>query len=351
MRPNPDFWSGRPVCVTGGTGFLGHHLVRQLLDLRADVCVLALEPAGEHPIHSEPVRSVYGDVRDIEVVRRAAAGCRVLFHTAGVVAMGQAADRMQAVHVEGTRNVLAAAPAEARIVHTSSLVAVGAARDGSPVTEQSNFDPCLERLAYVRAKRAAEELALAAARERDVVVTNPTYMVGPDDHEASVMGRFCVRYWKGGIAFAPPGGFNLVDVRDVAGGHLLAAEHGRPGRRYILGGADQLFPAFLAMLARAAGYRPRATPRLSRWPFALLAGLSACRSRLTGRQGFLTLDHARLSRVCWFARSDRAASELGYSARPLLGSLTDAHRWYQAQGKLGLRGFARWWMRPQESAA
>ena len=70
-----------------------------------------------------------------------------------------------------------------------------------------------------------------------------------------------------------------------------------------------------------------------------------------GRQAFLTFDHVRLNRVCWFARSDRAASELGYSARPLLESLADAHHWYQARGKLGLRGLCRWWMRPTESAA
>src|SRR4051794_28422031 len=162
-------------------------------------------------------------------------------------------------------------------------------------------------------------------------------MVGPDDHEGSVMGRVCVRYWNGRIPLAPPGGFNLVDVRDVACGHLLAAEYGRPGRRFLLGGEDHRFPTFLSLLARAAGYRPRATPRLPRWAFTLLAGLSACRTRLTGRQGFLTLDHARLHRVCWFANSDRAASELGFSARPLLDSLTDAHHWYQTRGKLNLR--------------
>jgi len=259
---------------------------------------------------------------------------------------------MHAVHVEGTRNVLAAVPPEVRVVHTSSLVAVGATASGEPVTEQSDFDARLVRLPYVRAKRAAEELALEAAeRGHDVVVTNPAYMVGPDDHEGSIMGRFCVRYWNGHIPIAPPGGFNLVDVRDVARGHLLAAEYGRPGRRFLLGGEDHLFPSFLSLLARAAGYRPRLTPRLPRWAFTLLARLSACRAHLTGRQGFLSLDHARLSQVCWFARSDRAASELGFSARPLLESLTDAYRWYQASGKLNLRGFSRWWMRPQGTAA
>src|SRR5262249_13650759 len=163
------------------TGFLGYHLVRQLLDLGASVCVLALPPAPEHPIHQDPVRGVYGDVRDWDVVRRAVAESRVIFHTAGVVAMRPAAAHTQPAHIEGTHNVLAAAPSDARIVHTSSLVAVGATRSGEPLTEESPFDARLERLSYVRAKRAAEELALEAAeRGGNVVVTNPAYMVGPE---------------------------------------------------------------------------------------------------------------------------------------------------------------------------
>src|SRR5262249_4658270 len=109
-RPDPRFWTGLPVCVTGGTGFLGYHLVRQLLDLGADVRVLALPPAREHPIHHDPVRAAYGDVRDSDVVGEAVAGCRVIFHAAGVVAMGPVAKQMETPHIEGTCNVLAAAP-------------------------------------------------------------------------------------------------------------------------------------------------------------------------------------------------------------------------------------------------
>src|SRR5439155_20560421 len=114
---------------------------------------------------------------------------------------------------------------------------------------------------YVRAKRAAEQAALNAARGgQDVVVVNPGYLLGPDDHEPSVMGRMCVRAWKGRLPLAAPGGYNLVDVRDVAVGHLLAAEHGQSGQRYILGGENLRIQDFLRRLATVAGLRPRAGP-------------------------------------------------------------------------------------------
>jgi dihydroflavonol-4-reductase len=93
-----------------------------------------------------------------------------------------------------------------------------------------------------------------------VVVTNPGHLIGPDDFEPSVIGRFCIRFWKGRIPLASGGGLNVVDVRDVARGHLLAAEHGRAGHRYILGGENRTFRSFLAKLAAVAGMRPRALP-------------------------------------------------------------------------------------------
>src|SRR5947209_20118905 len=128
-RPNPRFWAGRPVCVTGGTGLLGYHLVRQLQQLGARVRLLALPPSASHPVHGNPwVECVFGDVLDAAVVRRAVAGAAVVFHTAGIVSVwGPGLERMRAVHETGTRNVLAAAR-DAVVVHTSSIFAVGGSR-------------------------------------------------------------------------------------------------------------------------------------------------------------------------------------------------------------------------------
>jgi dihydroflavonol-4-reductase len=350
MAPNPNFWAGRPVCVTGGTGFLGYHLVRQLLDLRARVRVLALPPAPDHPLLREArVEIVPGDVRDADVVRRAVADRDVIFHTAGLVAVwGPALQRMHEVHIQGTRQVLSAAAPAALVVHTSSVVAVGATRDGLPLTEDARFNLDGLCVDYVHAKRAAEEEALAAAdRGQHVVVVNPGYLIGPEDHEASVMGRLCERFWKGRVLFAPPGGVNLVDVRDVARGHLLAAEHGQPGRRYILGGENHTCAQFLHLLAQTCGLRPRALPRLPNWALTLFALVAHGRAWLKGKEPYPSLQQVRLNRYHWFYHSDRAVAELGYRARPLWETLADTYRWFAERGRLGLRGLNRWWMRPQ----
>src|SRR5204862_4021175 len=133
---------------------------------------------------------------------------------------GPAAGRDLTAHVEGVRRVIDALPAGARLVLTSSLVAVGATRTGEVLDEDSPFTLGHLRVGYVRAKRTAEAEALAA-RGADVVVVNPGYLLGPDDPGPSVMGRVCVWFWRGRIPVAAPGGLNCADVRDVADGHLL----------------------------------------------------------------------------------------------------------------------------------
>lgn len=350
MEPSPSFWAGRRVCVTGDTGFLGGHLVRQLLALGASVHGFSLPSRPDHPLLGEPrVLRVEGDLLDLPAVRRAVAGSSVIFHTAGLVATGgPALARMHAVHVDGTRNVLVAADPGARVVHTSSLVAVGASAVGEPVTEDWPFNLQHLRVAYVQAKRAAEEMALqAAARGQTVIVTNPSYLVGPEDHDHSVMGRLCQRFWKGRLPAAFPGGLNLVDVRDVARGHLLAGEHGLPGRRYLLGGEDCSWRDFLQMLAHVAGYRPRRLPTLPSWQIPVLAGLATVRAWLTGKEPYPSWQDARILRWFWYCCSDRARRELGYHSRPLLQTLSDTYRWYSAIQGNHLHGINRWWLRPR----
>src|SRR5262245_52201231 len=244
-------WRGLPVCVTGGTGFLGIHIVKQLVQAGARVTVHALEPRQNHPLFDIPnLTYVFGDINDLPSVQRAVRDSAVIFHTAAIVALcGPALQRMHEVNVAGTRNVLESAPVGARIVHTSSMVTVGASRDGEPVTEDAPFNLNRVDLPYVHTKRAAERLALAAAAQgRDVVVTNPGFLVGPEDHLRSVMFRLCSRFWRARLLAAAPGGFSLADVRDVAAGHLLAAQHGASGRRYLLAGANHTLHDFLKML-------------------------------------------------------------------------------------------------------
>jgi dihydroflavonol-4-reductase len=346
--PDPASWQDRDVCVTGGGGFLGYHLVEQLLALGARVRVLALAPPDSHPLRSQSrVECFFGDVRDRALVQRAVAGCQVILHTAAVVGLsGPALRDMHAIGVEGTRNVLAAAGYGARIVHTSSIVAVGGTRRGAALAEDNPFPPETLGIAYVRAKRAAEEVALAAAGCQDVVVVNPGYLVGPQDYGPTEMGRFCLRVWKGRLPVAVPGGINVVDVRDVARGHLLAAEHGVAGRRYILGGEDCTWAALMRLLAQVAGLRPRWLPRLPSWLLRPVAAAATGLAWTTGKQPYPSFQHVRLGRFFWFARSDRATRELGYRPRPLLASLADTYLWFRARARWQLRRLNAWWMRP-----
>lgn len=349
MKPNPRFWAGKPVCVTGGAGFLGYHLVRQLRALDAKVMVLTLPPGPEHPLHADrDIGAVFGDIRDASVVRRGLADCAVIFHAAGVVAVaGPALKQVHSVHVEGTRQTLAAAAPDAMVVHTSSVVTIGASRTGDVLTEDSPFNLGRVRVDYIHAKRAAEQLALTAAgRGQRVVVVNPAYLLGPEDYERSELGRFCARFWKGQLWFAPPCGYNFVDVRDVATGHLLAAEYGRPGRRYILGGDNQTFRSFVGLLADTARLKPRGLIALSPAALTSVAGAMEAAAWLTGKTPFPSLQQARLNRYHWFYRCDRASRELGYSPRPLVQTLTETYGWHTRRDQPALRALQRWWLRP-----
>jgi dihydroflavonol-4-reductase len=275
-------------------------------------------------------------VRDPEAVGRALHDCDVVFHTAGTVAVwGPALRELRSIHVEGTQNVLRALPAHARLVHTSSVVAVGAARDFSVLSETSPFQLQALKIDYVQAKKAAEDLALAAAKEgRDVVVVNPGYLIGPDDYEGSIMGRFCLRCFKGKVPLVPPGAMNFADVRDVALGHILAAERGAPGRRYILGGENLTIVEFARALARIGGRGSRWSFRMPHWLHYLIACGSELRARVLQREPYPSMQHVRLNRYHWYCSSDRADAELGYHHRPLTETLEDMHEWYCGEGFL-----------------
>ena len=347
MQPNRDFWSNRCVCVLGGTGFLGYHLSRQLYDLGAQVRVFGLPPSDQHPLRNDRDLDVrYGDVLNLKQVREDVSGCSVVFNAAGVVTAG-AKDKakFRAIHVDAVRNALTSADSHTRIVHTSSVTAVGGSRRPLALTEESPFKLDRVRIDYVHAKRAAEQAALAAAVERDVLVVNPGYLIGPNDTDLSIMGWLCRHFWRGRLSFAPRGGLNLVDVRDVATGHLLAAEHGRAGRRYILGGENITQRDFLWRLADVAGWRPRFIPRLPSLVVMAYAAMEELHGNLRGKRAFPSFHDGRVGALFWYYRSDRARTELGFRARPLRESLEDTYAWHMAHALRPLRGVPKWWFR------
>ena len=279
------------VFVTGGgRGFVGGHVVR------------ALEQAGHG------VASRWADVRDREALERAMRGSDAVVHVAALYSYVAPPADLEAVNVVGTANVIAACRASGieRLVHTSSAGTCGPV-PGRAATE-ADAPPSWElRVPYKRTKLAAEELVLAAAADGlDAVVVNPTTPVGEGDSVPTPTGRMVRGVATGRYrATLRSGGLNLVDVRDVARGHVLALERGRTGERYILGGADLTLAEVFALIARAARRRP---PRL-RVPYAVAQGLALV--RLANAQ------EVALARLpAWFS-SAKARDELGYEPAPV----------------------------------
>jgi dihydroflavonol-4-reductase len=303
--------------VTGGTGFLGRHLVDRIVRDGDTVRLLVRPGTDLGPLGGLGVETVQGDLGDGEALRRAAAGCERVYHLAGVVSHRRRDRRLlQAVNVAGTQRLLAAVEAGARVVHVSSVAAIGpVARPSERADESHVFPREAERLPYAASKRAGERIALeSAARGADVVVANPGFLLGPGDvHRVSTWPVSA--YLAGRLRFTTPGGLAFVDARDVADGLVAVANRARAGERVILTSEEGnlAWTEFFALVARAAG-RHRKTVNLPR-----TAALTA--ARLV--PWLVTPDDARAAAHWWFATPAKAVSELGFTTRPLEETVAD----------------------------
>lgn len=304
--------------VTGATGFVGAELARLLVERGFVVRALCRASTSPTRLAGLDVQRVHGDVTDRASIAAAMRGVDVVFHVAGVVSYRtRDAGLMHAVNVVGTRDVMAAALAAGvrRVVHTSSVVAVGSSEDGLPIDETAPWN--LGGIgAYFDTKRAGEaEVAAAVARGQDVVVVNPAAVLGEGDSRGNLhqLVRMVLRH---GRALVPGGGVNAVDNRDIALGHLLALERGRTGERYVLGSENLTFVAFATRLAAALG-KPARVLRLHPALIALLRGVAGVLDPLFGMRPPLTPATLRsMGRRFWFSCA-KAERELGYAPRPV----------------------------------
>jgi dihydroflavonol-4-reductase len=239
-------------------------------------------------------------------------------------------------NVEGTRNVLNAAleAGVERVVYTSSvatlgLIPGGAADETTPSRAEDMIGP------YKRSKFEAEVVAreFAQAHSLPVVIVNPSTPVGPGDIKPTPTGRVILEAAKGQMPAFVDTGLNIAHVDDVAAGHLAAAEKGRIGERYILGGENMSLAEILAAVSQAVGRHPPRLriPHAALFPVAFGAELAA---RVTGREPFVTLDGIRMSRKKMYFTSQKAASELGYNPRPAREAIADAVSWFRTNGYL-----------------
>ena len=313
--------------VTGGTGLVGNNVIRTLLNQGRRVRTLVRSRSGERELDGLDVERIVGDVTNADAVRQAVTGARIVIHSAAMVHVGwwQLAE-MRRVNVEGTRLIAQAARREgARLIHVSSVNALGLTGDGSPADEETPFGNLVE-CPYVVTKREAEQVVLdEIARGLDAVIVNPVYMLGPWDWKPS-SGRMLVEVGEGRGLFAPPGSQHFGDVRDVTAAIIAAITAGKCGRRYILGGHHLPFLEAWSLFARVAGRRPplgEAPPPMVRFAGRVGDLVASC----LGREGPLNSAATSMSLLRQHYSSDRAQTELGYMIRPLEESVEDCWRW------------------------
>jgi len=322
--------------VTGGTGFIGGAVVRHLLEDGVEVRALVRPGSDTRQLDGLPVERVEGDLGDSESLQRGIAGCRWVFHVAALYSYwGHQWEDFYQANVEGTRHVLEAALQEGveRVVYTSSIAVLGLHADRTPATEETPSS-LEDRIGpYQRSKFLAEAVAREyAGQGLPVVIVNPSTPVGVGDHKPTPTGQIIVDFLNGRMFAYVDTGLNVVSVEDVAAGHLLAAERGRVGERYILGGENLTLKQVLDLLAEISG-RPPARFRIPHsvalaWSYVdvALAGLNPRRVPAA------TPEKVRLSRRHEFYDPGKAVRELGLPQTPARDGLGEAVAWYLTHG-------------------
>ena len=295
----------RPALVTGATGFVGWHVARRLLERGEPLRVFVRAPSRLREL--EEVEVVTGDLRD------------------------RWSEELYRSNIDGTRNILEAAGEEGveRIVYTSTVGCIGIPAGG---IGEEQTPVSLDDMAghYKRSKFLAEQAALElAAQGLPVVIVNPTAPVGDHDFKPTPTGKTIVDYLRGVMRAYLDTGLNLVDVRDVAEGHWLACQYGRPGARYILGCQNLTLKEIFQKLEAISGVP---APALE-IPYAVAFGAGVITTGwayLTGRPPLAPLEGVRMARKKMFVSQDKAVRELGYAPSPVEGALARAVEWFRS---------------------
>ena len=328
--------------VTGASGFLGSHVARQLVARGEDVRVLLRPSSTNRAIADLSLEYVTGDLRDPASLDRAMKGAKRVFHVAADYRLW--ARRKQEIYDSnfgGTKNLLEAARRSGveRLIYTSTVATIAVDRPQHP---NEFTDAKLEEMVghYKRSKWMAEQEALKAAKAGlPVIVVMPTTPVGPWDWKPTPTGKIILDFLNGKMPGYVETGLNFVGVEECAAGHLLAAEKGKVGERYLLGGENLTLKGMLDMLSRITGLP---TPKL-KVPHGLALGVAYANtvfSRLIGRAPGIPVEGVKIARHMMFVDCSRAQRELGFEAGPVSAALERAVRWYEANGYIA-KGRAR----------
>lgn len=323
------------VLVTGGTGFLGSHLVRLLHQTGHDIRVLYRSPKKLSVLDGLEFEAIQGDLHDTSALKSACEGCDVVFHVAAKADYWKDDDKdlMMRINVDGTRNVLSAAQSAnvQRVIFTSSASAIGFRKDGRAADETEPFSLRPERFWYAYSKLKAEEIVNEfVADGLDIITLNPTVIIGPGDLNA-ISGTFIIETAR--FQWLTPmssGGLAVIDVRDVAQAHVNAMTKGRIGERYLLNTANYPYRVWFRMIAEACNVRPPifTSPDWSLEPTARFIELL----RRIGIQTPIDANQTRLGATNAFFDGRKAYAELFTPQIDMQTSLHETYQWYKDNG-------------------
>jgi dihydroflavonol-4-reductase len=324
--------------VTGATGFVGSAVARVLADRGHQLRLLVRPSSDRRNLAGLSADIVVGDLTDPTSLDAAAAGCRYVVHVAADYRIWVPDPQaMLRANVDGAVAMMrAAARAGAeRIVHTSSVAALGQVGDGTLADEATPTNEADFVGIYKKSKYLAEKAVLDLARTEGmpIVVVNPAAPVGPRDIKPTPTGKMIFDAAAGRVPAYIDTGLNIVHVDDVAMGHLLALEKGRVGERYVLGGENMLLKDILALVADVVNGRPPMIrlPEAAVWPVAFVMEKLA---PILGIAPLMTRDHLKMARKKMFYSSAKAEVELGYQPRPVRLAVEDAVAWFRTNGML-----------------
>ncbi len=326
----------KKALVTGAAGFIGSHVVRALLEEGVEVSAMIRPGESRRNLNGCDIEILEADVLDAEAVNKAVAGKDTVFHLAAIYAIWMPDWKpIYEVNLQGSRNVLWAALKNgvSRVVYTSSIAAIGVLPGRQPSNEDTPFNQYGLGSHYVLTKYLSQQEALTFARNGlDLVVVNPAFPFGPGDIGPTPTGKLIIDIAKGLNQTAINGGINIIDVRDVAKGHVLAAIKGKTGRCYILGNQNVTFTQFMQMVYNALGKKKLFIPKI---PAAVLKGgsyaLLLWADKISKKPPMATPAEVEYASNYLFVDNSRAIHELGMEFTDVETSIRDAVEWFKKE--------------------